>query len=396
MPWWIHLIAGSEGLRSHVWYPKRCRTQWIVHSHIEGHCWSRVLWEFHAPKTFLWATRWLWQCCSGQKGGIRWGSSLNRSHHIWGSQFLPRWICPWHTSAMDGMELASEWGVLQHSGPGTGCRSHIAKLLLLWPCLCLARRHIHKWTTVLWWFLDGTGEAVVAPSPFLMEGQWGLLHVGQGHLQWWGSPNVAIMGIMDEGLPWCHGSNQWWSCWWEHASQGHSQRLVGMLPSSLGTGKHGGWQCPVGCLVQDRGWMERVCQAGPFPYLGSNGWCNCSPGGTEACAVDRLACLPGSSGRWIPGACGLTWWWKTCCRHMLGISLPQRWKWASLFMFMYWCLVLVRALLAKATGLPFCRSAATRTTCEASTYIVTGSEGSKYLRVVSLMTASLNHWKVAL
>ena len=56
--------------------------------------------------------------------------------------------------------------VLQHSRPGTGCRSHIAELLLLWPCLCLAGRHIHEQTTVLWWFLDGTGGAVVAPLPF--------------------------------------------------------------------------------------------------------------------------------------------------------------------------------------------------------------------------------------
>ena len=49
--------------------------------------------------------------------------------------------------------------MLQHFGSGTGCMSHTAKLLLLCPCLCLARTHIHKQTTVLWWFLDGTGGA---------------------------------------------------------------------------------------------------------------------------------------------------------------------------------------------------------------------------------------------
>ena len=34
-------------------------------------------------------------------------------------------------------------------------------------------------------------------------------------------------------------------------------------------------------------------------------------------------------------------------------------------------------------------------TCEASTLMVMGSEGSKYQRVVSLMTATLTHWKAA-
>ena len=61
--------------------------------------------------------------------------------------------------------------MLQHFGLATGCRSHIAELLLLWPCLCLARRHIHMQTTGLWWFLDGTGGVAVVSSPFLMEGQ---------------------------------------------------------------------------------------------------------------------------------------------------------------------------------------------------------------------------------
>ena len=64
-------------------------------------------------------------------------------------------------------------------------------------------------------------------------------------------------------------------------------------------------------------------------------------------------------------------------------------------MLAYWHLVSVRAFLAKARGLPFCRSAAPRPTCEALTCVVTGSEVSKYLRVVSLMTASLTCSKVA-
>ena len=52
--------------------------------------------------------------------------------------------------------------------------------------------------------------------------------------------------------------------------------------------------------------------------------------------------------------------------------------------------------MAKAMGLPFCRSAAPRPTCEASTCIVMGSDGLKYLRVVSLMTASLTCSKASL
>ena len=82
MPLQIHLIAGSEGLRSRVWYPRRYRTQWTVHSHTEGHCQSRVLWEFCALRTSLWAERWLWQCYSGQMEDVRQGSSLIRSHCI--------------------------------------------------------------------------------------------------------------------------------------------------------------------------------------------------------------------------------------------------------------------------------------------------------------------------
>ena len=56
----------------------------------------------------------------------------------------------------------------------------------------------------------------------------------------------------------------------------------------------------------------------------------------------------------------------------------------------------VSALLVKATGLLFCRSAVPRPTWEASTCMVTGSDGSKYLRVVSLTMTCLTCSKVAL
>ena len=36
-----------------------------------------------------------------------------------------------------------------------------------------------------------------------------------------------------------------------HASLHHSQRFVEMLPSSLQTGKHHEWHCPMGCWDQD-------------------------------------------------------------------------------------------------------------------------------------------------
>ena len=134
-----------------------------------------------------------------------------------------------------------------------------------------------------------------------------------------------------------------------------SGSLTKACPSSLGTGKGGGWQCPVGCQFQDVDWTKRVCQVGPSLYLGGNGWCNHSPWGTVACTADGLVCLPGSSGRWIPGACDLTPWWKTYHRHTFRTSLLQGWQLTSLSlsMFTYWHSVLVRALLAKAMGLPF-------------------------------------------
>ena len=87
----------------------------------------------------------------------------------------------------------------------------------------------------------------------------------------------------------------------------HKGLLECFLPL-VGTGEHGEWQCPVGCQGLDMDWNEKVCQAGSFPYWGGDGWCNHSPGGAVACTAARLACLPGSSGRWIPEACGLIWW----------------------------------------------------------------------------------------
>ena len=76
MPLWIHSVVVSEGLRSYVWYPKRCRTQWTVHLHAEGCCQSKVLWEFCALRTFLRAGRWLWQCCSGWM-------EMSDEDHLW-------------------------------------------------------------------------------------------------------------------------------------------------------------------------------------------------------------------------------------------------------------------------------------------------------------------------
>ena len=63
-------------------------------------------------------------------------------------------------------------------------------------------------------------------------------------------------------------------------------------------------------------------------------------------------------------------------------------------MFTYLHSASVGALLAKAMGLFLCKSAAPRPTWEASTCMVTGSDGLKYVRVVSLMMACLTHSKV--
>ena len=71
------------------------------------------------------------------------------------------------------------------------------------------------------------------------------------------------------------------------------------------------------------------------------------------------------------------------------LSVPKTTASISLSMFAYLHFASVSALLAKAMGLLSCRSASPRPTCEASTCMVTGSERSKYLRVVVLMTACL-------
>ena len=67
----------------------------------------------------------------------------------------------------------------------------------------------------------------------------------------------------------------------------------------------------------------------------------------------------------------------------------------SLSIFAYLHSALVSALLVKAMGLLFCKSAVPRPTWEALTCMVTGSDGSKYLRVVLLMMACLTCSKVA-
>ena len=64
-------------------------------------------------------------------------------------------------------------------------------------------------------------------------------------------------------------------------------------------------------------------------------------------------------------------------------------------MFAYLHSASVSALLPKAMGLLFCRSAVPRPTWEPLTCMVTGSEGLKYLRVVSLTMACLTHSKAA-
>ena len=151
------------------------------------------------------------------------------------------------------------------------------------------------------WFLDGTGVVGVLFSSFLKEEKWGLLNRGQDHLQQGGSHDVASRGVRCEEPPWYHLMNWWWWCQQGHTSLDHSWRLVEMLPSSLGTGEHDEWQYPVECQGQEVDWSERGHLAGPFPYWCSNGECSHSPGGTVACAAAGLVCLPGSSGRCIPG-----------------------------------------------------------------------------------------------
>ena len=143
-------------------------------------------------------------------------------------------------------------------------------------------------------------------------------------------------------------------------------------------------------------WTERLHLVWPFPCLGSNRLWGHIPVGIASCTGAVEACLLGSSQRWIQVAYGLTWLWRTIHRCKCRISLLWRQLLASLSMFAYLHSASVSTLLAKAMGLSLCRSAAPRPTCEASTCIVTGSNGSKYLKVVSLTMACLTHWKVAL
>ena len=76
MPLQIHLIVDSEGSRSHGWYPKRWRNQWTGHLHIVDHSQSKGLLGFCALRTFPWAARQPWQCCSG------WRETLDKDH-LW-------------------------------------------------------------------------------------------------------------------------------------------------------------------------------------------------------------------------------------------------------------------------------------------------------------------------
>ena len=76
---------------------------------------------------------------------------------------------------------------------------------------------------------------------------------------------------------------------------------------------------------------------------------------------------------------------------MQNCSAPQTTASISLSMFAYQRSALVSTLLAKAMCLLFCKSVVPRPTWEASICMVTDSDGSKYLRVVSLMTACLTH-----
>ena len=62
---------------------------------------------------------------------------------------------------------------------------------------------------------------------------------------------------------------------------------------------------------------------------------------------------------------------------MQNLSAPKTTASISLSMFAYLHSASVSALLAKAMGLLFCRSAMPRPTCEALTCMVTGSDGSK-------------------
>ena len=146
-----------------------------------------------------------------------------------------------------------------------------------------------------------------------------------------------------------------------------------------------------------RDWIKRACLVWPFPCLGSNGLWGHIPVGIASCIEAMQPCLLVSSWRWIQAAYGLTWLWRTINRGKCRISLLQR-QLASISLSMFACICILHwwvLCLWKAIGLLFCRSAAPRPTSEALTCMVTGSDGSKYLRVVLLMTACLTCWKAA-
>ena len=165
--------------------------------------------------------------------------------------------------------------------------------------------HMSNWAFVIpWWnWWSCYSNLSLSEGGMMRASSWGTRPSSMVRVSW-----CCQYGCSGWGLPWCHLTKQWWWCWQGCASWDHSWRFVGMLPSALGTGEHGGWQCPVGCQGQDMDWNERMCWAGPFPYWASNRWYNHSPGGAVACAVAGLACVPGSSGKLIPVACGLTQW----------------------------------------------------------------------------------------
>ena len=104
-------------------------------------------------------------------------------------------------------------------------------------------------------------------------------------------------------------ANWWWWCQQECASLESLMKVC--WNASFCSGDRWAWWKAMSSGMSGPGHglkQERACLAGPFPYQVSNRWCSHSPRGAVACAAAGLVCLPGSSGRWIPGACGLIQW----------------------------------------------------------------------------------------
>ena len=80
---------------------------------------------------------------------------------------------------------------------------------------------------------------------------------------------------------------------------------------------------------------------------------------------------------------------------MWNLSAPKTTASISLSMFANLHSASVSAVLAKAMGLLFCSCDVPRPTWEALTCMVTGSDRSKYLRVLSLTMACLTRSKAA-